>query len=79
MKKHEVVGSQIDLHRFFEASLRALQNESKSAYTRNSGERGNRALVQRNQTDGSQKRQALADAAKALAALWKVQPLSKTS
>jgi hypothetical protein len=79
MKKHEVVGSQIDLHRFFEASVRALQNESKFAKTQNRAERGNRALVQRNETDGSQKRQALADAAKALAALWKVQPLSKTT
>ena len=79
MIKHVVVGSQIDLHRFFEASLRALQNESKSAYTRNGGERGNRALVQRNETEGSQKSQALADAAKALAALWKVQTLGRTT
>jgi hypothetical protein len=79
MKKHEANGSQIDLHRFFEASVRALQNDGKSAKTQNSGKRGDRALVQRNETNGSHKSQALADAAKALAALWKVQTLGRTT
>ena len=78
MKKHEALGSQIDLHRFFEASVRALQNDGKSA-KKHDGKRGDRALVQRNQTEGSQKSQALADAAKALAALWKVQTLGRTT
>jgi hypothetical protein len=78
MKKHEALGSQIDLHRFFEASVRALQNDGKSA-KKHDGKRSDRALVQRNQTEGSQRSQALADAAKALAALWKVQTLGRTT
>ena len=75
MKEHRGAGSQVDLHRFFEASLRVLQNDSQSGLALH---RGNRALVQRSETDESVKKRAVADAAKALTALWRVQPLGKT-
>jgi hypothetical protein len=75
MKEHKGAGSQVDLHRFFEASLRVLQNDSQSGLALN---RGNRALLQRSETDESVKKRAVANAAKALTALWKVQPLGKT-
>ena len=75
MKEQKSVGSQVDLHRFFEASLRVLQNDSHGGLALN---RGNRALVTRSETDESVKKRAVADAAKALSALWKVQPLGKT-
>jgi hypothetical protein len=75
MKEHKGVGSQVDLHRFFEASLRVLQTDRQGGLALN---RGNRALLQRSETDESVKKRAVANAAKALTALWKVQPLGKT-
>ncbi len=69
MIKQESFSSGIDLKQFFEASVSAIQPESKSAATQDR----NRALVQRRATDESSKKRAVADAAKALTALWKMQ------
>jgi len=77
MKNHGVDGSKVDLHRFFEASVRALRDESASIETRYGRVRGNRALVQGKETDESLRKRAVADAAKALTALWKIRPVGK--
>jgi len=68
MAKQQGLSSRIDAKQFFEASVRALRSESE-AIDRNR----NRAIVQRSATDESQKKRAVADAARALTALWKMQ------
>ena len=65
MIKQEAFSCGIDLKEFFEASVRALQNERKSI--------ANRAIVDRNGTNETLKKKAVADAARALTALWKAQ------
>lgn len=65
MIKQEAFSSGIDLKEFFEASVSALQNERKSI--------ANRAIVDRNGTNETLKKKAVADAARALTALWKAQ------
>jgi hypothetical protein len=69
MIKQAAVSSGVDLKEFFEASVSALQNESKPIASLNR----NRALVLHRLPDETQKKRAVADAAKALAALWKMQ------
>jgi hypothetical protein len=65
MIKQEAFSCGIDLKEFFEASVSALQNERKSI--------ANRAIVDRNGTNVTLKKKAVADAARALTALWKAQ------
>ena len=79
MKKHDLVGSQVNLHQFFEASVRALHDESKPGDKRHGRARANRALVQGKESDESLRKRAVADAAKALTALWKIRPLGRTT
>ena len=70
MMKHRVSGAQLDLKQFFEASVNALQTygvTEKSSQTI----RHNCALVQRTQTSGARTNRAMADAARALSALWR--------
>jgi hypothetical protein len=70
MIKQEAFSCGIDLKEFFEASVRALQNERKSI--------ANRAIVDRNGTNETLKKKAVADAARALTALWKAQTSTRT-
>ena len=71
MAKQEAFGAQIDLRQFFEASVGALQNVGRSSEIAGQTIRHNRALVQRTQMDGTRTNRVLADAARALTALWK--------
>jgi hypothetical protein len=71
MAKQEAFGARIDLKQFFEASVGALDNVQRSGDVANRTIRHNRALVERTQMDGTLTNRALADAAKALTALWK--------
>jgi hypothetical protein len=74
MTKQETVGSGINLKQFFEASVRALQSESKTSGVQDR----RRALVPRTAPGETQQRRAVADAARALTALWKMQPSTRT-
>ncbi len=60
----------IDLKQFFEASVDALQDNRGSAETGNLAVRHNRPLVERGRIGGNPTDRALADAARALTALW---------
>jgi hypothetical protein len=60
----------IDLKQFFEASVDALQNDRGSAEIGNQAVRHNCPLVERARIGGSLTNRALADAARALTALW---------
>jgi hypothetical protein len=73
MTKHEASNSAIDLKQFFEASLRTLNKESRSVETKTSAVQRNCALIQRAATDEILEKRAVADAARALTALWKMQ------
>jgi hypothetical protein len=68
MTKQQGSSSPSDLKQVFEVSISALQ-ESKSVEPT---VRGNRALVERAVTDETLKKRAVADAARALTALWKM-------
>ena len=68
MAKQQGLSSRIDAKQFFEASVSALRAESEPI-----GRNRSRAIVQRSATDESQKKRAVADAARALTALWKMQ------
>ena len=73
MKKQEVQevkGVQGDLKQFFEASVRALLNDSQSAVNMGQGLQRSSAVVQRSLIEGAMRKRAEADAAKALTALW---------
>ena len=70
MMKDRVSGAQLDLKQFFEASVNALQTCGATEIGRQTI-RHNRALVQRTQTTGSRTNRAVADAARALSALWR--------
>jgi len=74
MAKQQAFSSRIDAKEFFEASVRALRDEGKSAEKN----RRNRALVQRAETGEAANKRAIADAAKALTALWKMQPSTRS-
>lgn len=71
--KQEIVCSRVNLKQLFEASVGALQNDSQSIKTRDQTVQRNRTLVQRPAIDGTLRKRAVADAARALAALWKMQ------
>jgi hypothetical protein len=70
MTKQQGSSSPSDLKQVFEVSMSALHEEGKSAEPT---VRGNRAIVQR-ATEETQKKRAVADAARALTALWKMRP-----
>jgi hypothetical protein len=70
MTKHGVLGGRMDLKHFFEASVDALQDDSGSTETGNRANGRNCALVPRTRDTGLTNR-ALADAARALTALWR--------
>ena len=69
MAKQQALSTRIDAKEFFEASMSALRDEKESFKAGNR----NRALVQKTETDESFKKRAVADAARALTALWKMQ------
>ena len=69
MTKQEGSSSPSDLKQIFEVSISALHEESKSVEPT---VRGNRAIVQRAVTEETLKKRAVADAARALTALWKM-------
>jgi hypothetical protein len=71
MIKHEVRRTGVNLKEFFEASVDALQNDSKSSRISNQTIRRNCALVQRTRTEPALTNRALADAARTLTALWR--------
>jgi len=77
MIKPQAFYSSIDVKQFFEASVSALRDESKSVETGNRTDR-NRTLVQRTATDDILNKRALADAASALTVLWKMQTSKRT-
>jgi hypothetical protein len=60
----------IDLKQFFEASVDALQNDRGYAEIGNQKVRHNCPLVERGRIRGNLTNRALADAARALTALW---------
>jgi hypothetical protein len=71
MAKQEAFGERIDLKQFFEASVGALQNVHKSTEVASQTIRHHRALVERPRMNVTSTNRALADAARALTALWK--------
>ena len=71
MKEQEVHGVQVDLKQFFEASVRALLNDSQSAVNMAQGLQRSTAVVQRSLIEDAMRKRAEADAARALTALWK--------
>ncbi len=71
MAKQEAFGARLDLKQFFEASVGALQNMNGSGEVANRAIRHHRAPVERTRVDVTQTNRALADAARALTALWK--------
>ncbi len=73
MTKKYFSGTPVDLKQFFEASIRALQNDKEPLRIGNQGVRRNSPLVQKTQIDWSPGNRAVADAAKALTALWRMQ------
>jgi len=79
MPKHEGFGSGIDLKEFFEASVTALRDESKSGEMRGRVDQRNCGLFQRPSTGETLNKRALADAARALTALWKMQAPKRTA
>ena len=78
MTKQEAFRSRVDLQQFFEASVSALQHENRSPGIADRTGQRNAALVQRAAPSEILKNRAVADAARALAALWKIQTSKKT-
>lgn len=72
MKKQSTLGSQVDLKQFFKASVMALQNDGRPPAGKGQAVQRNSALVQRTLTERTPNDGALAHAARALTALWKV-------
>ncbi len=66
MTAEDELSSKIDLKKFFEASVGALQNGNQASHT-------NRALVRRAGTEPTLRSRAVTDAARALTALWRMQ------
>ena len=79
MTKQETFRSRVDLQQFFEASVNAVQQGSESLGIANRTGQRNAALVQRAATSENLKNRAVADAARALAALWKIQTSKRTA
>lgn len=79
MTKQPAFSSSIDPKEFFEASVRALREESQTVENRYRTSLRTRALVQRLTPDEILKKRAVADAARALATLWKTQPSKSIS
>ena len=77
MTKQEAFGSRVDLKQFFEASISALQHEGRAERNGSRTDLRHAALVQRAASDATPKNRAVADAARALAALWKIHPKRK--
>lgn len=77
MTKQEDFGSRVDLKQFFEASISALQHEGGAERKETRADLRHAALVQRAATVATPKNRAVADAARALAALWKIHPKRK--
>lgn len=73
MAKREALSAGIDLKQFFEASVSALQDDSKIVDLSSCTPARKRALVQRTAPGEIRNRRALADAAKALTTLWNMQ------
>jgi hypothetical protein len=71
MTKQAVLGAGIDLKQFFEASVDALQYDGGPTDTGRRTIRYSGALVRRSRTNGASEKRALADAARALTALWR--------
>jgi hypothetical protein len=69
--KHEVVRAGVDLKEFFEASICALQHDGEALKTADLAKGRNRPLVVRTRTDASATRRTVADAARALTAMWR--------
>ena len=72
MEKQPALLSGVDLKRFFEASVGALQSAADPTTIANPTARGRSSLVPRSVVDGAFGRRALADAARALTTLWKM-------
>lgn len=79
MIKDKGFGARLNLKQFFNASVGALESQTESGVAGDRMLRRNCALVQRNPEGGSLRRseRAIADAAKALTTLWKMQPSKK--
>jgi len=69
--KQEVVSSRVNLLQLYEASVGARQNDRQSIKTEDQTVQRNCTLVQRTAIDGTLRKRAVADAARALTALWK--------
>jgi hypothetical protein len=78
MTKQEAFSSRVDLKQFFEASISALQHESRCQGMAKHIAQRHVALVQRAATNDTLKNRAVADAARSLAALWKIPTSKKT-
>jgi hypothetical protein len=71
--KHEDLGARVDLKEFFEASIGALQEDKEALKTGDQANRRNRPLVQRVPVNATSANRAVTDAARALAAMWRLQ------
>jgi hypothetical protein len=78
MTKQEAFSSRVDLKDFFEASISALQHENRSLGMAKHPDQRHVALVQRAVSNDTLKNRAVADATRALAALWKIQTSKRT-
>lgn len=74
--KQNALRAQIDLKQFFEASIGALQDEGKASKTGDQAKGRNRPL--RTQVGGYPARRAVADAARALTAMWRLEASKRT-
>ena len=77
-QRREVLGEQVDLKEFFEASMGALQQDGELLKDGDKANRRNRPLVQRTKTDSSSVQRAVSDAARALTAMWRPQLIKRT-
>jgi hypothetical protein len=72
MTKQKIEKAPVDLKQFFEASISALQAEGKAAKTNQANGR-NRPLIQRTNIGAYPTRSAVADAARALTTMWRLE------
>lgn len=78
MTKQEAFSSRVDLKQFFVASISALQHENSSPGMTEHTDQRHVALVHRAASNDTLKNRAAAHAARALAALWKIQTSKRT-
>jgi hypothetical protein len=78
MTKQEAFSSRVDLKQFFEASISALQHENRPPGKADHTDQRRVSLIQRAASNDTLKNRAVADAARALAALWKIQTSKRT-